>query len=250
MSSEKSEAIVIRAVPWSETSLVVTLLTKEFGTIAAIAKGARRLRSPFESALDLLTHSHVVFIAKSGDTLDLLTEAKLIRRFRSGQRALLPLYCGYYVAELLATLTENHQVVPDLFELSNQTLVDLDRGLAPSSVILRFELHFLRLLGLLPSLEQCAGCGHAIQLDDTIALGVNAGGALCDACLPGHRHVVRMRRAPFDVFGRFANSDWRGTLELIESPMRGELRFVIERFLSVLADRRLRLLDFLDELKY
>ena len=37
---EKATAIVIRAVEFSETSLVVTLFTREFGKIGALAKGA------------------------------------------------------------------------------------------------------------------------------------------------------------------------------------------------------------------
>jgi DNA repair protein RecO (recombination protein O) len=113
MSLEKTDAIVLKTVEWSETSLVVTLFTKDFGKISAIAKGARRLKSPFESALDLLSLSSVVFLKKSGESLDLLTEAKLLRRFRSAQVGLLPLYCGYYASELVNALTENHEPIPD-----------------------------------------------------------------------------------------------------------------------------------------
>ena len=108
MSLEKTDGVVLKAVEWSETSLIVTLFTKEFGKISAIAKGARRLKSPFESALDLLSLSSVVFLKKSGESLDLLTEAKLQRRFRSAQVGLLPLYCGYYAGEVINALTENH----------------------------------------------------------------------------------------------------------------------------------------------
>ena len=54
MSSEKSTAIILRLVEFSETSLVVTLLTRDFGKLTAMAKGARRKKSPFEGALDLL----------------------------------------------------------------------------------------------------------------------------------------------------------------------------------------------------
>ena len=151
MSLEKSEAIVLRVVPWSETSMVVTLFTRDFGKVSAIAKGARRLRSPFESSLDLLAKSQVVFIQKSGDSLDLLTESKLIRRFRSGQVALLPLYCGYYVAELLLSLTEDNEKASELYEISDQTLVDLDRGQSEPETILRFEMQVLKLLGHLIS---------------------------------------------------------------------------------------------------
>src|SRR5690606_28430132 len=81
MSSEKTDAIVIRLVEFSESSAVVTLFTRDFGKISGLAKGARRPKSAFESALDLLAVCRIVFLHKSSDALDLLTEAKLERRF-------------------------------------------------------------------------------------------------------------------------------------------------------------------------
>ena len=46
MPSEKALAIVIRAVEFSETSLVVTLFTREFGKLGALAKGAQTPQKP------------------------------------------------------------------------------------------------------------------------------------------------------------------------------------------------------------
>src|SRR5204863_4232737 len=99
-------AIVLRLVEFSETSLVTTLFTEDFGKVGALAKGARRPKSAFEGALDLLALVRILFLRKSSDSLDLLTEARLERRFRSAQRDLPRLYAGYYVAELLAELTD------------------------------------------------------------------------------------------------------------------------------------------------
>src|SRR5207253_10760688 len=101
MSSEKATALVLRVVEFSETSSVVTLFTREFGKISGLAKGARRPKGPFESALDLLALCRIVFLRKSPGTLDLLTEAKLLKRFRPRAGELFNLYAGYYVAELL-----------------------------------------------------------------------------------------------------------------------------------------------------
>jgi DNA repair protein RecO (recombination protein O) len=252
MSAEKSQGIVLRAVPWSETSFVVTLLTRDFGKISAIAKGARRLKSPFESSLDLLAKSHTVFIPKQHDSLYLLTESKLIRRFRSGQIALLPLYCGYYVAELLLTLLEEHQKGAELFELCDQTLMDLDSGCSPPEVVLRFEMQMLRVLGHLPTFHLCASCGNPVESDrdrQTTRLGIAAGGVLCPDCLPGQRYVLRIRKPTLEYLIAYASSDWQNSLPPIESEFRGELRFVMDKFVSNLADRQLRLTDFLEELK-
>src|SRR5208337_3765335 len=128
MPAEKAVAIVLRTVEFSETSLVCTLFTREFGKIGALAKGGRRLKGPFESALDLLALSGIVFLHKSSDALDLLTEAKLLRRFRPAGRDLAGLYAGYYVAELLDGLTDEDDPHPELFDLADRTLAALSAG--------------------------------------------------------------------------------------------------------------------------
>src|SRR4029078_13060832 len=102
MASEKSRAIVLKVIEFSETSCVLTLFTEDFGKIGALAKGARRPKGPFEGALDLLALVRIVFLHKTSDALDLLTEAKLERRFRSAQRDLARLYAAYYVAVALS----------------------------------------------------------------------------------------------------------------------------------------------------
>ena len=126
MSSEKTTALVIRLVDFSESSCVVTLFTRDFGKISGLAKGARRPKSAFESALDLLAVCRIVFLHKSSDTLDLLTEAKLERRFRSATRDLSRLYAGYYIAELLNDLTDHGDPHPELFDAADAALQALD----------------------------------------------------------------------------------------------------------------------------
>src|SRR5215218_6369301 len=105
MAAVRSMAVVLRAVDVFETSKVVTLFTRELGKASALAKGARRLKSPFGSGLDLLSVCDIVLLHKASEALDLLTEAVLAERFDSLRRDLPALYAGYYVAELLGDLT-------------------------------------------------------------------------------------------------------------------------------------------------
>ncbi|MCU0707871.1 MAG: DNA repair protein RecO [Pirellula sp.] len=250
MPLEKTDAIVLRSVPWSETSLVVTLWTREFGKISAIAKGARRLKSPFESALDLLSLSSVVFLAKTGDTLDLLFEAKLQRRFRSAQRGLLPLYCGFHVAELTNGFTEPHQPIPGWMDWLTHTLQALDDGCCPATTTLRFELHALRMLGLSPSWSQCVGCGESVDLDrPTVALTTSGGGVACPACSPLQRNVLRIQTNTVLVLQKASDSALNDLEFSIPEEARSETRFVMEHLLGFITERRLRLLPFLEELK-
>src|SRR5690606_11018772 len=147
MSSEKKDAIVIRQFDFSESSLIVTLFTRDFGKISGLAKGARRPKSALESALDLLAVCSIVFLHKSSEALDLLTEAKLLRPFRAANRDLSRLYAGYYIAELLGDLTENCDPHPELFDAADAALLALDQQGDPAAVVARFELTLLRFVG-------------------------------------------------------------------------------------------------------
>ena len=188
MSTEKADVIVIRQVDFSESSRVVTFFSKEFGNFAALAKGAKRLRGPFDAALDLLSRCRVVFIKKSSGTLNLLTEARLTARFRPASADLSRVYGGYYVAELLNGLTEDFDVAPGLYELAVTTLETLsDPQSHPGTAIVRFEVLLLQELGLLSNLLECSVCGKPFTEAASGKNGrfnhwVTQGGLLCAAC--------------------------------------------------------------------
>jgi DNA repair protein RecO (recombination protein O) len=164
MAAEKTTGIVLRVIAFSETSCIVTLMTREFGKITAIAKGARRPKSPFEAALDVLAICRIVFLDKSSGAMSLLTEAKLERRFRSSATNLKRLYAGYYIIELLNSLTDDGDSNPALFDLAVETIARVDSDDIDESqlneTLLRFELRLLELLGHLPMLTKCVSCGR------------------------------------------------------------------------------------------
>ena len=101
MAAVRSLGLVLRSVDVFETSKVLTLFTRDLGKVSALGKGARRLKSPFQAALDLLSVCDIVVLHKGSEALDLLTEAVLVERYDSLRRDLAALYAGYYIAELL-----------------------------------------------------------------------------------------------------------------------------------------------------
>ena len=247
MSAEPALALVLRSVDFSETSSVVTLFTREFGKVRGLAKGARRPKGPFESALDLLALCRIVFLPKSSDVLDLLTEAKLERRFRAAGRDLSSLYAGYYVAELLHELTDDHDPHPELFDAACDTLAALSAG--GSSVtarILHFELTALRVLGHLPSLDSCVECGKPVSGERRTAFGLVAGGVLCETCRPGKKQVVSIGAAAMSLLRRLAETSGELPPEGEQDRRSyGELRGVMNQYVSHLLGRKPRLHDYL-----
>ena len=224
--SEKTIGIIVRLVEFSESSCIVTLLTKDFGKITALAKGARRRKSPFEGALDLLSVSRIVFLHKTSDALDLLTEAKLERRFRSASSDLNRLYAGYYVAELVNAMTDEADSHPGLFELADDVLCELDRGESVCEQVFRLEIGALKLLGHKPMLENCVGCGREKKLrTERVNFGLHEGGILCDSCRQGKTNVVSLTLEAWQTLANFAK-------ELDANAVGDDCRMELRKFLN------------------
>ena len=246
MASEKAVAIVLRLVEFSESSLVVTLFTREFGKIQGLAKGGKRLKGPFESALDLLALCRIVFLRKTSDALDLLTEAKLQRRFRLPDRDLSRLYAGYYVAELLDALTDQYDPHPELFDLADETLAALSAGEPVAARVLRFELGSLRILGHFPALDACVDCGEAVELRGRVAFGHLDGGVLCGRCRAGKRDVASASAGVLRIMACMADPDGRAWRRMeIDLRSRGELRGLLNHYLCNLLGRKPRMHQYL-----
>lgn len=245
MASEKALALVLRTTDWSETSRIATLWTREFGKVRVLAKGGRRLKSNFESALDLLTLCSIVFLRKSSGGLDLLTEAQVVERFPPLRTDLPALYAAYYLAELLSDWTEDYDPHPALFDEARATLQGLGTaGVATGPRLARFELVLLQELGYRPSLAACAACASPISAARGLAFNPAAGGVLCPACVPGHRGSRPLTAPAWQALLALAESGeaWR---EAWDPAVRTELRLVLNQYVTYLLGRRPRLLSYL-----
>jgi DNA repair protein RecO (recombination protein O) len=245
MSTEKTSAIVLRLVDFSESSCVVTLFTEDFGKIGALAKGARRPKGPFDSALDLLAVCRIVFIHKSSEGLDLLTEARLERRFRAATRDLSRLYAGYYVAELLQDLTDIGDPHPDLYQAADRTLFDLGGDGEVTTTVLRFEVTALRLLGYLPALDSCVVCGKPIAAEGRVLFGQLAGGVLCSACRAGQRQIVSLSPGVLDLLRELADPRAGPEARASDRRLVGELRGLLNHYLANLMGHQPRMHKYL-----
>lgn len=244
MSTEKASALVIRGSDFSETSRVVTLWTKEFGKVRALAKGGRRLKSNFDVALDLLTVCGIVFIRKSSSSLDLLTEARVEERFSQLRSDLAALYGAYYVAEMLGDWTQDYDAHPILFDVAIASLRNLGQpGVLTGPCVAHFELVLLRELGYGPALDFCADCGEQLTGPD-LAFSAAGGGVLCPRCQPKQREKRPLSDAAWRALERLQKigESWR---DLTDAAIRNEVRQLLNHYVTYLLGRRPRLLPYL-----
>jgi len=177
---EKTEAVVLRGVDFSETSRVVTFLSPGRGRMACLARGARRKNSPLAAALDTFNRVELVYYWKDGRGVQNLGEVSVLDRFAGVKSDLARGAYGAFPLEL--TLRVAHENEP-----SAPLYTALVRGLAglaawpgePRHHACWQVLRLLAAAGFAPELDRCGGCGGAL----TGRVGFSAAdGARCGGC--------------------------------------------------------------------
>ncbi|MGH3247769.1 MAG: DNA repair protein RecO [Trebonia sp.] len=77
----RDDGVVLRTQKLGEADRIITLLTRHNGRVRAVAKGVRRTKSRFGARLEPFTHVDVLIYP--GRSLDMITQAEVIRPYGS-----------------------------------------------------------------------------------------------------------------------------------------------------------------------
>jgi len=146
-------AFILHSYPFSETSLIVEVFSRDFGRIALLARGAKRPRSALRGVLLAFQPLELSWAGK-GEVLTLMKA-----EWQGGQALLhgKALFCGYYLNELLMTLLPREDAHKDLFDVYAKTLQYFAHELKEADLRC-FERAFLQELGYGLLLERdCLG---------------------------------------------------------------------------------------------
>ncbi len=185
-----SEALVLRTYKLGETSKIVVFLTRDRGKVRAVAKGARGGKPRYGSALEPLSEVRVTLHGRQGADLFRLGQCELVRSaFPSTGRDLDVALAMSYFAELLDAFAQEGEAEDAVYRLALAVLVVASDG-GDIAVLTRYlEAWLLRLHGIYPSLDRCAGCDGVLP-PGALPYHANAHGFVCDACGPAAGPVL------------------------------------------------------------
>lgn len=179
-----TEALVLRVVPFAETSQVIHLATAEHGLVAALAKGARRPGPTFQGGLSLLAFGDASLARRPGAELELLRQFRQRDAFLGLGRDLERYLAASYVVDLLRAWMRPALPSPSLYRAGLATLRALDgaRGDGIGGWVLFFEARAVAAAGHRPRLDGCAVCDRAVA--SGAAFSPLAGGVVHGPCAP------------------------------------------------------------------
>lgn len=149
-STNQDKAYVLHARAYQNTSLIIEVLTKEYGRMTLVAKGARRSGSPYQG---MLQPFNLLFLNWGGRS-----EMKTLYKAECASAPVKLvgelLYTGFYLNELIMYLLHKHEAHITLFERYHECLINLQHTSTPELLLRYFELDLLDELGYGLSLEQ------------------------------------------------------------------------------------------------
>ena len=239
----RTDAVVLHVFDYLETSRIVRIATREMGVQSVLARGARRSRSRYGSALDLFASGVAEISTKPGRDLHTLVSFD-VQRARGGLAEDLGRFTGASALAELALRFSGEDTHPALFDTLVASLDALDVAAEHETVYVSLGCawRIVGELGFAPSLDHCSSC-ESIVVPDAVALfSHRAGGVLCDACgrlEPVHRALPASARS---TLGRWLVGEIASPLD--DGERRAHQRLLREFLREHLADgRRLRAFD-------
>ncbi|MDP1607637.1 MAG: DNA repair protein RecO [Rhodocyclaceae bacterium] len=166
-------AFLLHAYPFSETSLIIEVFTRDHGRLALLARGARRPRAALRGVLLAFQPLELGWFGNG--------EVKTLARaewqggvpFLQGNDLLL----GYYLNELLLKLLAREDAHAALYDAYAAALLALSGGASHAEVLRRFEKALLAELGYGLTLDRDAE-GGAVQVAEEYRYQIERGAVL------------------------------------------------------------------------
>ena len=180
-----TDAIVLHAFDYLESSRILKLVTRDAGVRSVLARGARRSKRRFGSALDLYAQGTAELQIKPGRELDTLSSFD-VTHARPQLAVELARFTGASAIAELTLRFARDAADPGLFDAVARVLDDLADAPPERArdVTLGGAWRVLGELGIAPTTDLCAECHQPIEPDALAMFSHPAGGVVCARC--GH----------------------------------------------------------------
>lgn len=171
--------MVLKKQNYGEYDQFITIFSPTLGKIEAVAKGARKIDSPFTGHLELLNICTFELYKKTQNfTIIQCQNQKTFKALRNDfNRTILALL----LLEIFQKSTPEEGNGEALFELLETTLNQLEKSQKSFIVIETFKIKLMQLLGILPDISRCSHCSKKWEKISHICIDED-GNLYCKNC--------------------------------------------------------------------
>ena len=207
----KWEGIVLKTRSYGESNKIVTIMTREAGKVACMARGAKKPTSRLAGVTQPFMHASFLVQRTSG--MGTLQQGEHFNSMRTIQTDIIATAYASYIVELIDKLVEEGQEQPYAYEVLLQALNAIDEGYDPEAITLFVDWKMLPFAGVQPNLSCCSNCG---AVEGEFAFSFSQGGFLCHRCFHLDQYIIRLTPTQLKLIRMFYTVpiDQVGKLEL------------------------------------
>lgn len=247
MAIRKTDALILKTLPFRSTSLIVTFFTKDFGKVKGLVKGVRQEGEERGALYELFMKLEILYYEKLRSDLHLVSEAFMLESYDPLRRKMETIATASYFADLADQLTELYDPNETIFELLDFSFRYLP-SLACERLARIFETHLLKEIGWLPFLDSCMKCrkrGFSKGLFSPIQ-----GTLLCETCAPQFSDARPISEETLAALRYYAAHDLDSCVKYpVGSKSQKGLAVLMERFFRARLHKPLKSLLFLERIK-
>jgi DNA repair protein RecO (recombination protein O) len=245
MALGKSLAVVIGSFALGESDRAVTFFSRDFGKVRGVAKAARRPRSRFAGALELFTIGQLVFFDTGRSDLVRIDHFDVLHPLARLREDLDRIGHASWMIESVGRLTAERDPHVGLYALLVRSLRSMERG-AAGRVAVCFVTRCVDAIGHRPRLDGCVECGRRLPF---ARARLGDGGLVCDVCAHGLPGLVPISPSAIAALERLRTASWEEALGASLGRTEGELKIVLEAYLTRLIGHPPRATKFLREVR-
>lgn len=247
----KTVGIIIKSRSFGESGKHLTIYTKSFGKINAIAKGARKVKSRFGSSLELFTESILYMFKKEHKDLYLITQTKIKKPLLNISKDIKKFGIASVVSEFIYNFVPFAEKNTQLYNFFSYVLHLVNCVKYEEKVLLGFMIKFLSLVGYKINLNTCSSCDKYIKINSGLTknLSVKFGGIICVSCSEKDVESIKIPNSTLKILEYLQKKGFYSLSKLIINKKSEEdIKSVVSYFAEYYFESRLKSLKVMESI--
>lgn len=241
---QTTDGIVLKRQNIRETSVILTLFTKDFGKLCGLVKGARGPKAQAGNNPQAFSLNNIVFYEKKRSNINSISQCDLKTYFSPIRNDLEKTVYADYLLELVDVVTIENDANEDIYELLLNSLDLLTKKISAKRVARIFEIKLMDMSGFMPVFDECTVCIQAISGDSRFSLRL--GGLLCNKCETKDKTALKVSRGTVNFITHVRKSSFELISRLkVSQDVGKELEGFLRRFVDYHLQRKLKTMEFL-----
>ena len=181
---EKVEGYIIGEQNYGESSKIINIITKKYGIIGIMAKGAKKIKSPFFNKVNKFTLASFDIKYKK-NKISTLISLDVKDYFKNIKRDIEKITYASIISELVNQICK-YESNDSIYQIYASAIRKIDEGYTGLGISNIFKLRMLPFLGVELKLDSCCMCGSK---KDIVTLSSSDGGYICKKCYKNEKII-------------------------------------------------------------